>query len=176
MWDRVTGRARLGVVLQPTEGRVYAGALLEDGGQVAWTATRDGARTPLRVNQASDSASGRLMVSRSFRSRGITALGRLLQARELVPMGSVGLKMAMLARGAAEMYVSLSAQTHEWDACGPEAILRAAGGIVTDLDGKPLVYNKPSTPTPRGIVASNGLLHEACLAAVAALEAERRRI
>lgn len=171
----IDGAARLGVVLQPTQERVYAGALLEDGSTEAWTAGRDGHKEPLRVNQVADSAQGRLMVSRSFRSRGIVKLGQLLGAQELVPMGSVGLKMAMLARGSAEMYVSLSTQTHEWDACGPEAILRAAGGTVTCLDGRQLVYNKPTTPTPRGIVASNGPLHPQCLQAVATLEELRRR-
>jgi 3'(2'), 5'-bisphosphate nucleotidase len=69
----------------------------------------------------------------------------------------------------------LSTQTHEWDACGPEAILRAAGGTVTDLDGLPLRYNKELTPTPRGIVASNGPLHGGCLEAVKVIEAQRRR-
>jgi hypothetical protein len=46
---------------------------------------------------------------------------------------------------------------------------------VTDLDGLPLRYNKELTPTPRGIVASNGPLHGGCLEAVKVIEAQRRR-
>ena len=171
----IDGAARLGVVLQPTEARVYAGCLLDDGRAVAWTADRAGHQEPLRVGATARPDQARLMVSRTFRSKGITQLAERLGVKQLQPLGSVGLKMARLAQGEADLYVSLSTQTHEWDACGPEAILRAAGGTVTDLDGMPLRYNKEHTPTPRGIVASNGPLHGGCLEAVKVIEAQRRR-
>ncbi len=171
----IDGAARLGVVLQPTEGRVYAGVLGDNNNHIAWTATREGKKQPLQVNAVASCAQAKMMVSRSHTSRGIALLAQGLGVTTLLPMGSVGLKMSMLAKQEAEIYISLSNQTHEWDACGPEAILRAAGGTVTDLDGAQLTYNKRHTPTPRGIVASNGVLHEACLAEVRALEAARRR-
>ena len=171
----IDGAARLGVVLQPTEARVYAGCLLGDGRALAWTADREGFKQPLRVGTIDRPDDARLMVSRTFRSRGITLLAQRLGVKQMQPLGSVGLKMARLARGEADLYVSLSSQTHEWDACGPEAILRAAGGTVTDLDGLPLRYNKELTPTPRGIVASNGALHGGCLEALRAIEEQRRK-
>lgn len=175
----IDGAARLGVVLQPTQGRVYAGLLDGEGRGRAFVAQRDGSQQPLRVNDVTARHALRQMVSRSFRSRGITALAENLGIHTLLPMGSVGLKMAMLAGGHAELYASLGSQTHEWDACGPEAILRAAGGMVTDLDGKALRYNKPTTPTPRGIMASNGAgngsLHKDALAAVQRLEQMRKK-
>lgn len=169
----IDGFARLGVVLQPTEGRLYAGILGDDGRNIAFTADRSGNQQPLQVLGTPTTQEARMMISRTYKSRGIQSLATSMGVKELLPMGSVGLKMAALASGRAEIYVSLSSQTHEWDACGPEAILRGAGGAVTDLDGAPLRYNKPTTPTPRGIVASNGVLHGACLAAVAELEASR---
>lgn len=54
---------------------------------------------------------------------------------------SVGssLKFCAIARGAADLYPRLSA-TMEWDTAAGHAILRAAGGSVTTLDGAPLRY------------------------------------
>src|SRR5579885_1187612 len=45
-------------------------------------------------------------------------------------------------------------------------LVEEAGGRVTDLDGAPLVFNQPSPLRP-GLVASNGVLHEALLALIA---------
>jgi 3'(2'),5'-bisphosphate nucleotidase len=54
---------------------------------------------------------------------------------------SVGssLKFCAIARGAADLYPRLS-PTMEWDTAAGHAILRAAGGAVTTLDGRPLRY------------------------------------
>ena len=49
----------------------------------------------------------------------------------------------------------------EWDTCAPEAILRAAGGLVTDCVGAPLRYNKADIKQPYGIIATNGRVHDA---------------
>ena len=46
------------------------------------------------------------------------------------------------------------------DACGPEAIVRAAGGRVTDANGEAMDYRAPELPLVRGMVASNGLIHD----------------
>jgi len=43
-----------------------------------------------------------------------------------------------------------------WDTCAPEAILRAAGGVLTDLCGEPLRYDDAELGRLRGLVASNG--------------------
>ena len=51
-----------------------------------------------------------------------------------------------------------------WDTCGPEAILVAAGGRFTDLDGALIDYRATDLTVRTGIVASNGLLHDAVLA------------
>jgi 3'(2'), 5'-bisphosphate nucleotidase len=48
----------------------------------------------------------------------------------------------------------------QWDTCGPEAILREAGGVVTDANGQALKYNVPELRNLSGIIATNGPLHE----------------
>lgn len=54
---------------------------------------------------------------------------------------SSSLKFGLIARGEADLYARLG-QTSEWDTAAGHAILAAAGGSVTTLDGAPLRYGK----------------------------------
>ncbi|MFN7114136.1 MAG: 3'(2'),5'-bisphosphate nucleotidase CysQ [Alphaproteobacteria bacterium] len=54
---------------------------------------------------------------------------------------SSSLKFCVIAAGEADLYPRLG-PTSEWDTAAGDAILRAAGGKVTQLDGQPLVYGK----------------------------------
>ncbi len=163
----IDGRARLGVVYQPTEDRLVrgwgVGASVEQGG-----VTRE-----LRPSRVSDPRDARLMISRSHPSKTVARVAEILGITRVQPLGSVGLKALQVALGEAEAYLSVSDRTQEWDACAPEAILRAAGGLMTDCVGAPLGYNKPATNTPRGLLATNGLMHRICLTALAPVAAER---
>jgi 3'(2'), 5'-bisphosphate nucleotidase len=57
----------------------------------------------------------------------------------LVSMGS-SLKFCLVAEGAADFYPRLG-PTSEWDTAAAQAVVEAAGGQVTTLDGKRLRYN-----------------------------------
>jgi 3'(2'), 5'-bisphosphate nucleotidase len=57
------------------------------------------------------------------------------------PAGS-SLKFCTIAEGEADVYPRLG-PTMEWDTAAGHAVLRAAGGSVTDLDGRPMHYGKP---------------------------------
>jgi 3'(2'), 5'-bisphosphate nucleotidase len=52
---------------------------------------------------------------------------------------SSSLKFCLIARGEADLYARLG-QTSEWDTAAGQAILEAAGGSVTTLDGRSLEY------------------------------------
>jgi len=54
---------------------------------------------------------------------------------------SSSLKFCLIARGEADLYARLG-QTSEWDTAAGQAILVAAGGSVTTVDGQPLLYGK----------------------------------
>jgi 3'(2'), 5'-bisphosphate nucleotidase len=54
---------------------------------------------------------------------------------------SSSLKFCLIARGEADLYARLG-QTSEWDTAAGQAILVAAGGSVTTLDGCSLLYGK----------------------------------
>jgi 3'(2'), 5'-bisphosphate nucleotidase len=51
------------------------------------------------------------------------------------------LKFCVLARGEADIYPRVG-PTMEWDTAAGHAVLAAAGGSVTELDGSPFVYGK----------------------------------
>ena len=80
-------------------------------------------------------------------------------------------KYAVVARGEAEAYLRLpkSADYVEkiWDHAGGAIIVEEAGGCVTDVMGRPLDFTRGRTlEGNRGVVASNGALHEALLGAI----------
>lgn len=55
---------------------------------------------------------------------------------------------------------------YEWDFAAGDLFLHEAGGILTDLRGAPLRYNRPRPVVERGLVAAlNPRLHERALAA-----------
>ncbi len=146
----VDGEAKVGVVYQPTEDFMIWGAV---GGEVG--ASRGDQKLNVAVSNVSQFDDATIMLSRAHPSKSLTEIGSVLGISRIKCLGSVGLKVAEIALGGAELYVSPTTYTSEWDACGPEAILRAAGGLVTDMRGKPLRYNKRIPNTPFGIVATN---------------------
>lgn len=165
----VRGRATLGVLVLPDSGEALFGDARRPG-----TALRegpDGARAPLRVTDLSEPGKARLMVSRSRRPRLVGPLAERLHIPTVIPCGSVGVKVARVAMRDADLYVHGGGGIKSWDLCGPEAVLAAAGGRVTTLDGEPIDYAGQDVVHARGFVGTNGALHQAVLAAILELSA-----
>jgi 3'(2'), 5'-bisphosphate nucleotidase len=158
----VDGRAALGVVVQPIRDEALVGRV----GGTAFLETKDGTRRPLAVSTCAEPHETRLVVSRSHRPRLVQPVVDALGIRTVIPCGSVGMKVAKIASGAADVYLHGGTGVKKWDTCGPEAILFAAGGRFTDLDGKPIAYDEPEIGQRGGIVASNGRLHDVVLSAI----------
>ena len=88
------------------------------------------------------------------RVRELEELEDRLSSSETVLCGSVGVKCARIAAGQADAYVHPVAFLKEWDTCAPEAVLRGAGGQVTDCGGGSLAYGKSDPRQPGGILAA----------------------
>ena len=69
---------------------------------------------------------------------------------EFVSMGS-SLKFCLVAEGTADIYPR-SGPTMEWDTAAAQCVVEEAGGMVTDLQGNAMTYNKQSLLNP-GFVA-----------------------
>jgi 3'(2'), 5'-bisphosphate nucleotidase len=162
----INGRAALGVVLMPTLGEALVGVV----GEGAFLEDASGARRPLHVTTTKDPRQGTMMVSRSHRPRIVDPVIERLGIRKTVPCGSVGVKVARIAKGEADLYVHGGRGAKRWDACAPEAILTAAGGRFTDIEGELIDYAASDLMLDNGIVASNGALHDCVLAVTSIFE------
>jgi len=82
-------------------------------------------------------------------------------------------KHSMLAAGMGDIYLRLSPDPNFveklWDHAAGYAIVTEAGGYVTDVDGSPLDFSSGSRMLKnRGVLMTNGHLHQAVLDAIAA--------
>jgi len=77
---------------------------------------------------------------------------------ETKPKGS-SLKICMVAEGQADVYCRFG-PTWEWDTAAADAVLRMAGGNITEPDGNSQVYNSETLKNDRGFLVTNSLLHE----------------
>ena len=87
-------------------------------------------------------------------------------------MGSIGVKLGLIAEGRADGYLTTSNRTSQWDICAPEIILKEAGGKVTDLKGESFIYNRKQVRNSNGIVASNGRIHSSIIENVSQIKKE----
>jgi 3'(2'), 5'-bisphosphate nucleotidase len=156
-------RATHGVMHAPALGVAWAGAVGEGATRIDAT----GARSPIHVSDRKQIAEARLVGSRSHRGPRLERMLGALGVGEMIPMGSAGLKGAYVARGDAEAYVAPFYAGKRWDACAAEALVVAAGGLVTDAFGEAIDYRAESLSNDRGVVATNGVLHEALLTRIA---------
>jgi 3'(2'), 5'-bisphosphate nucleotidase len=132
-------RPVLGVVGAPVLGLVYYGA--ERLGAHVLRKDAPSAQ-PIRVRRPP--ADPLVVVgSRSHRGDSLDDVLARLGPHELRPMGS-SLKFCLVAEGSADFYPRLG-PTSEWDTAAAQAVVEAAGGQVTTLDGEPLRYNARDT-------------------------------
>ncbi len=86
-------------------------------------------------------------------------------------------KYALLAAGAGDVVLRLLSKDRPdyrekiWDQAAGSLVVEEAGGKITDLDGNPLDFRHGRTLAKnRGVIASNGLLHDRILEAVKKIE------
>lgn len=86
-----------------------------------------------------------VIASRTHRDTKTDEYLNLYKVKEFLAAGS-SLKFCLIAAGEADLYPR-HGRTMEWDTAAGHAVLAAAGGSVTQLDGTPLLYGK----TERGL-------------------------
>jgi len=171
-----------------SNGRVAEGIVATPGyndGEGALFYTRAGStyRAPLaageglRVTVSLRHNPGDIIAAQSF-ERAHASKSRMARARELAGLGGARLleldsmeKYALVACGDADLYMRLpregSRYAHKiWDHVAGVALVQAAGGVVTDLDGSPLDFSQGETLPNPGMIISNGAHHQRVVEAV----------
>jgi 3'(2'), 5'-bisphosphate nucleotidase len=123
----------LGLVAAPARGLLYWGAR----GVGAFSRHQDAAQRSIQVSPPQ--APIRVVGSRSHASPETAGFLARLGPHAMSGIGS-SLKFCMVAEGKAELYPRFG-PTSEWDTAAGQALLEAAGGHVTRLDGHRLRYN-----------------------------------
>jgi 3'(2'), 5'-bisphosphate nucleotidase len=154
-----------GVVFQPVGRRVFSAA--PDIG--AWFRSPEHSPRKLQVSDVGRIEDLRLVASRSHRDRDIDRVKSALGIDNEFNIGSVGLKLSLIALAERDLYVNPASKCKTWDTCAPEAILHAAGGRMTAQHGAPLRYDEQSMLRETGMVASNGRIHDQIIAKLSPL-------
>jgi 3'(2'), 5'-bisphosphate nucleotidase len=153
-------------------------------GQGTWStslAENDNQWVQRKVSERSDSSQARLL--RSFES-GHTDVSKIDELADWLGVGVEPVRMdsqakyAVLAAGGGEVILRLLSpdwpdyREKIWDQAAGSIILEEAGGILTDLSGKPLDFSQGRLlKNNRGVLATNGLLHEKILQGLEAIGA-----
>jgi 3'(2'), 5'-bisphosphate nucleotidase len=123
----------LGVVAAPAQSLIYWGA----AGVGAFKQQPGADQRPIHTSVPAQPL--RVVGSRSHTSPQTAAYLARLGPHAITGVGS-SLKFCLVAEGNAELYPRFGA-TSEWDTAAGQAVLEAAGGQVTRMDGHRLRYN-----------------------------------
>ncbi|MCP4500489.1 MAG: hypothetical protein GY822_11065 [Deltaproteobacteria bacterium] len=164
----VDGEPVVGVLLQPQTGLLWRGnvttkkcqrmQLMRHKGLVTYqVADLERAFDDVKLASRNDDGSARFVLSHHHRSKNSEWLSEALGV-EVVRKSSVGLKIGLICDDEADAYLTGSNQIKVWDTCGPAAVLHAADGTVTDLDGQKLVFTGPAAHQ-NGVLAADPETH-----------------
>jgi 3'(2'), 5'-bisphosphate nucleotidase len=142
-------------------------------GGVAWR--------PLRVSTQAQPAGATLLRSVEKAHTNTDEIGQLVTALRIVPPPIAidsQAKYAVLAAGLGDVLLRLISPSRPdyrekiWDQAAGSVVLTEAGGRITDLDGRPLDFSLGRTLAKnRGVLATNGHLHDAILGGLRAIGA-----
>lgn len=153
----IEGEAALGVVYNPSRHELFSG-------YVGYGASRNG--MPVRASLAAPPHRPRLLVSSKEWKRGVSTTA----GYQITPMASMAYKLARVSAGCEDGVLSFK-NRKPWGTCAGTALVLSAGGQVTSLDGKPLVFDCKGPRTFGGLVASGARMHSSVLELAAVLKA-----
>lgn len=135
------GRPVLGVVYAPVLDLMY----WAEAGQGAY-AQKSGEAIRRLQCRVPDSQHLTFVASRDHAGPGVSELLKRFPTARTSSMGS-SLKFCLVAQGDADAYLR-DLPTMEWDTAAAHCLVESAGGTVTDLENRPLQYNKPDLHNP----------------------------
>jgi 3'(2'), 5'-bisphosphate nucleotidase len=178
------GRVQLGVLGCPElVNAASSGSILASArGKGTWRQPLDGADWQrCAVSSRADVSQARILRSVEKSHTNVDEIGQLAAKLGIavppIAMDSQA-KYAVLAAGEGDVLLRLISPSRPdyrekiWDQAAGSIMIEEAGGRITDLDGEPLEFSHGRTLAKnRGILATNGWLHEAVLDALRAIGA-----
>ena len=144
----------IGIVLIPEKDQLWISNV-----ENVWCEKRDGSLIKLNLSNNKNLKEMVLVTSKNHRNVILKNLIQKIDFKEVIIMGSIGCKITSIIRGESDIYICLSlpgkSSPKDWDFAAPAAILKAAGGAITNLDNKELSYGKDGFEQGGIIVATN---------------------
>lgn len=153
-------RPILAVVAWPERQALYTAIV----GQGTYRETRH-QREQLVIAPTATLAGLRILVSRTHTSDRLAAFIDQLPSPTLIPMGSIGCKIAAICQGEGDVYLAMPTRSapKDWDLAAPDLILQEAGGQLVYLDQSVPQYNRGDVEHWSGYGAASGnLLTDLC--------------
>ena len=156
----------IGIVLIPEKDELW----IADGEKV-WGEKKDGSKIKPSLSTNKSLKDMILVTSKNHRNETLQTLIKKIDFNKVITMGSIGCKIASIVRGENDIYISLSligkSSPKDWDFAAPEAILKEAGGAITNLDNQELIYGNSNFEQGGIIIASNNInTHEGICAEI----------
>lgn len=144
----------LGIVLIPEKNELWI-----CDGKDAWCEKRDGTKIKPNMFKNKTLRNMILVTSKNHNNQTLENLIQKIGFNKVIIMGSIGCKIASIVRGESDIYICLSlpdkSSPKDWDFSAPDAILKAKGGLITNLNNKELSYGKLNYEQGGIIVATN---------------------
>ena len=143
----------IGLVLIPEKDELWI-----TNSKDTWCEKKDGSTKKASCKDQKTLREMTIVTSKNHKNPTLNKLINKVGFRKVNVMGSIGCKIASIIRGECDIYISLSlpgkSSPKDWDFAAPEAILRAAGGAITNVDNEELSYGKESFKQDGIIIAS----------------------
>ena len=144
----------IGIVLIPMKDELWI-----SNGEKVWCEKKNKSQKNLiRFNDKSLEEMT-IVTSKNHGNQSLRNLINKIGFKKVIVMGSIGCKIASILRGESDIYICLSlpgkSSPKDWDFAAPEAILRAAGGAITNLENEELSYGGNNFEQGGIIIASN---------------------
>ncbi len=144
----------IGIVLIPNKDELWISY-----GNKVWCEKRNGSVMSPNLGIHKNLREMTLVTSKNHRNKALNMLLEKIGFKEVIVMGSIGCKIASIVRGESDIYICMSlpdqSSPKDWDFAAPEAILKASGGAITNLENEKLTYNKENFDQGGIIIASN---------------------
>ena len=144
----------IGIVLIPEKDELWISYA-----DKIWLEKRNGSIQKQNFSETNTLQQMTLVTSKNHGNEKLKNLIDNIKFKKIIVMGSIGCKVASILRGESDIYISLSlpgkSAPKDWDFAAPEAILKAAGGAITNINNEELIYGTTALEHPGIIIASN---------------------